>query len=42
MSKNLIAYKILLDKPEGKTLLGKPSCQREGNTRMDPEEVEGD
>jgi hypothetical protein len=29
------AYKILVGKPEGKRLLGRPRCRREDNIKMD-------
>jgi hypothetical protein len=34
------AYKILVRKPEGKRLLGRPRCRWEDNLRMDLREIE--
>jgi hypothetical protein len=32
-------YRVLVGKPEGKRLLGRPRCRWEGNIRMDLQEV---
>jgi hypothetical protein len=32
-------YRVLVAKPEGKRPLGRPRCRREGNIRMDLQEV---
>jgi hypothetical protein len=33
------AYKLLVEKPEGRRLLGRPRCRWLDNIRMDPVEV---
>jgi hypothetical protein len=33
------AYRVLVGKPEGKRLLGRPRCRREDNNKMDLQEV---
>jgi len=33
------AYRVLVEKPEGKTPLGRPRCRRVDNIRMDLQEV---
>jgi hypothetical protein len=32
--------RVLMGKPEGKRPIGRPKCRREGNIKMDPQEVE--
>jgi hypothetical protein len=35
------AYRILVRKPEGRRLLGRPRCRKDDNIKMDPREAGG-
>jgi hypothetical protein len=39
MGKRRVVYRILVEKPEGKRPLGRPSCIWEDNIKMDLQEV---
>jgi hypothetical protein len=40
MGKKIGVYRVLVEKPEGKRLLGRPRSRWEDNIKMDPQEVE--
>ena len=42
MSERRVIYRVLVEKPEGKRQLGRPSLRCEYNNKMDLQEVEGD
>jgi len=39
MGEEKVVYKVLVGKPEGKRLLGRPRCRRVDNIRMDLQEM---
>jgi len=39
MGERRVAYRVLVGKSEGKRPLGRPSCRREDNIKMDLQEV---